>query len=99
FPSPTLFRSSKDLKRGDPFLTASLYAEGTGPKLSDKLKPGMRAVTIPIDNVSACGVYTAEGSFVDVLFRARTRPADALTGKREIPATTVTLLENVEVLA
>jgi pilus assembly protein CpaB len=89
----------KDLKPGDPFLTASLYAEGTGPKLADKLKPGMRAVTIPIDNLSAVGGSTVEGSFVDVLFRARMRPADALTGKPEIPSTTVTLLENVEVLA
>jgi pilus assembly protein CpaB len=89
----------KDMKPGDPFLTGTLYAEGTGPKLSDKLKPGMRAVTIPIDNLSAVGGSTVEGSFVDVLFRARSRPADVQTGKPEIPPTTVTLLENVEVLA
>jgi len=87
------------MKPGDPFLTGALYAEGTGPKLSDKLKPGMRAVTIPIDNLSAVGGSTVEGSYVDVLFRARLRPADASTGKPAIPATTVTLLENVEVLA
>jgi Flp pilus assembly protein CpaB len=89
----------KELKPGDPFLTGSLYAEGTGPKLADKLKPGMRAVTIPIDNLSAVGGSTVEGSFVDVLFRARMRPADAQTGKPAIPPTTVTLLENVEVLS
>jgi Flp pilus assembly protein CpaB len=89
----------KDMKPGDPFLTGGMYAEGTGPKLADKLKPGMRAVTIPIDNLSAVGGSTVEGSFVDVLFRARSREADALTGKPAIPPTTVTLLENVEVLA
>jgi pilus assembly protein CpaB len=88
-----------EMKPGDPFLTGALYAEGTGPKLSDKLKPGMRAVTIPIDNLSAVGGSTIEGSFVDVLFRAKLRPADPATGKPAIPPTTVTLLENVEVLA
>ena len=87
------------VKPGEAFLTSNLYPEGTGPKLSDKLKPGMRAVTVPIDNLAAVGGSTVEGSFVDVLFRAKTRAADPMTGRPEIPATTVTLLENVEVLA
>lgn len=87
------------LKQGDGFLTTNLYPEGTGPKLADKLQPGMRAVTVPIDNLAAVGGSTVEGSFVDVLFRAKARPADPVTGRPEIPATTVTLLENVEVLA
>jgi Flp pilus assembly protein CpaB len=59
----------------------------------------MRAVTIPIDNLAAVGGSTVEGSFVDVLFRAKARSADPVSGRPEIPATTVTLLENVEVLA
>lgn len=88
-----------DMKPGEPFLTVNLYAEGTGPKLSDKLKPGMRAVTIPIDNLNAVGGSTVEGSFVDVLFRAKERPANFATDTPPIPATTVTLLENVEVLS
>jgi pilus assembly protein CpaB len=88
-----------EMKSGDPFLTVNLFAQGTGPKLSDKLKPGMRAVTIPIDNLSAVGGSTVEGSFVDVLFRAKKRDADLANDRPEIPATTVTLLENVEVLS
>ncbi len=88
-----------EMKQGDPFLTVNLYPEGTGPKLSDKLKPGMRAVTIPVDNLSAVGGSTIEGNFVDVLFRARARAADLDAGRPAIPATTVTLLENVEVLS
>lgn len=88
-----------EMKPGEPFLTTNMYAQGTGPKLSDKLKPGMRAITIAIDNLNAVGGSTVEGSFVDVLFRAKKRPADLNNDIPEIPATTVTLLENVEVLS
>lgn len=88
-----------EMKPGEPFLTVNMYAQGTGPKLSDKLKPGMRAVTIPIDNLNAVGGSTIEGSFVDVLFRAKKREANLANDIPEIPATTVTLLENVEVLS
>ena len=91
--------SQVEMKPGDPFLTTNLFLQGTGPKLSDKLKPGMRAVTIPIDNINAVGGLTVEGSFVDVLFRAKKRDADLANDRPEIPATTVTLLENVEVLS
>lgn len=88
-----------EIKQGEPILTTSLYPQGTGPKLSDKLKPGMRAVTIPIDNLSAVGGSTVEGCFVDVLFRSKKRDADPARGVMEIPSTTVTLLENVEVIS
>jgi len=87
------------IKQGEAFLTTNMFLEGTGPKLADKLKPGMRAVTIPIDNLAAVGGRTVEGSFVDVLFKAKKRDADLPAGKPEIPETTVTLLENVEVLS
>lgn len=87
------------MKQGEAFLTTNMFLEGTGPKLADKLKPGMRAITIPIDNLAAVGGRTVEGSFVDVLFKAKKRDADLPAGKPEIPETTVTLLENVEVLS
>lgn len=91
--------SQVEIKQGEPILTTSLYPQGTGPKLSDKLKPGMRAVTIPIDNLSAVGGTTVEGCFVDVLFRSKKRDAEPARGVLEIPSTTVTLLENVEVIS
>jgi Flp pilus assembly protein CpaB len=90
---------SEPMPQGSPFLTSNLFPEGTGPKLSDRLKPGMRAVTIPIDNLAAVGGSTVEGSHVDVLFRSRPRSADLSAGRPAIPATTVTLLENVEVIS
>ncbi len=88
-----------EIKQGEPILTTALYPQGTGPKLSDKLKPGMRAVTIPIDNLSAVGGTTVEGCFVDVIFRSKKRDAEPARGVMEIPSTTVTLLENVEVIS
>jgi pilus assembly protein CpaB len=87
------------IAEGGAFLTTNMFLEGTGPKLSDKLKPGMRAITVPINNLAAVGGSTVEGSFVDVLFKSRARPANMATGRPEIPETTITLLENVEVLS
>lgn len=58
----------------------------------------MRAVTIPIDNLSAVGGTTVEGCFVDVIFRSKVA-AEPARGVMEIPSTTVTLLENVEVIS
>jgi pilus assembly protein CpaB len=81
------------LKQGDAFKTEDLYAEGTGPTIAEKLAPGLRAVTIPVDGTGALGGYDGPGSYVDVVFR--TQPDD----KSGIPETTVTLLEGVQVLA
>jgi Flp pilus assembly protein CpaB len=64
-----------------------------GPSISERLKPGYRAVTIPIQNDAAVAGMATPGSVVDVILR--TRPAAA----EPIPETTVTLLEGVEVLA
>ncbi len=80
------------LKQGDAFKTEDLYAEGTGPTIAEKLAPGLRAVTIPVQGTGALGGYDGPGSYVDVVFR--TQPDD----KAGIPETTVTLLEGVQVL-
>jgi len=81
------------LKQGDAFQTELFYPDGTGPKVAEKLTPGLRAVTIPVEGTGALGGFDGPGSYVDVVFRAR--PDD----KAGIPETTVTLLEGVQVLA
>lgn len=81
----------KALKKGDPFVTTDLYSEGMGPNLAERLKPGLRAVTIPMESVDSVGGLAGPGSIVDVLFRTN--------GKDGIPETTVMLMEGVEVLA
>lgn len=80
-------------KQGEVFLTQQFYPEGMGPSIAERLKPGFRAVTVPIAaNAAVSGMATA-GSFVDVIFRTEAR------AEENLPATTVTLLESVEVLA
>jgi len=76
------------------FTLDSLYPDGTGPSISEKLRPGMRAVMIPVDAASITNLTTPD-SYVDVLFRPSTTPPSdgkfTLTGGR--------ILERAQVLA
>ncbi len=82
------------VKRGEPILTTALYLAGTGPNVSERLKPGFRAVTLSVPE--AHGGDAAVGGFVDVVFRTEPRPGGE--GIAPIPEMTVTLLSHVEVL-
>jgi pilus assembly protein CpaB len=79
------------LKKGEVFETVAFYPQGMGPGVAELLKPGHRAVTVPIKNVGAVEGFARPGSFVDVLYRSF--PQD------NRPEMTMTLLERVEVLA
>lgn len=76
-----------------PFLTTQLYPPGEGPQLSAKLEKGFRAVTIETSSSSATlQGMVRPGDHVDVLM--------TVTGNRDIESpTTLTLLENVQLLA
>lgn len=80
-----------DIKAGQPFHTADIYAEGMGPGISESLEPGNRAVTVAIHKIGNVAGFSRPGTIVDVLFRS-----DETDG---IPETTITLLEKVRVLA
>jgi Flp pilus assembly protein CpaB len=77
------------MQKGEAFATTRFYPEGMGPPLSDRLRPGLRAVTIALED-SGTGL-TTPGSYVDVLFRANSDDGR--------PETTVTLISGIEVLA
>lgn len=79
------------MKKGEPFLTTSLYPEGMGPNVAERLKPGYRAVTVPVNNIGSVAGFAAPGTVVDVLFRTKS--------KNSVPETTHMLLQKVEVLA
>ena len=81
------------LERGQVFATTSFYPEGTGPSLAKRLKPGYRAVTISLEDMAAAKGLVSPGSVVDVILRTFANE------REEMPETTVTLLEFVEVLA
>jgi pilus assembly protein CpaB len=79
------------VKPGDVFSPDMFYSDGHGPGIADLLKPGYRAVTVPVENIGAVMGFARPGSFVDVLFRSEA------SGKR--PEITLTLLDMIEVLA
>jgi Flp pilus assembly protein CpaB len=70
-----------------------MYPEGMGPDISDRLKPGLRAVTVGVEGTGIVGGLARPGALADVLFRVT---ADQ---KSDIPEKTITLLEKVQVLA
>jgi Flp pilus assembly protein CpaB len=79
--------------KGGSFVTTQFYPEGTGPTVADRLAPGLRAVTIPVQGTGVLNGLASAGAHVDVLFRTFENET------KNIAATTVTLLEDVEVLA
>jgi Flp pilus assembly protein CpaB len=83
----------QEVKAGSVFQASMFYPEGQGPNVAERLKPGYRAVTVPIRDIGAVAGFAGPGSMVDVLFRSM---ADAELG---IPETMVTLVESAEVLA
>lgn len=81
----------KAIPAGRPFQPDDFFPDGAGPDIADRLQPGYRAVTVPIENVGHVNGFAVPGSIVDLLFRAKPE------GVR--PAVTLTLLEKIEVLA
>ena len=79
------------LKRGEAFVPTAFYPDGAGPGIAQLLDEGYRAVTIPIEHISAVQGFARPGSFVDVLFRSK--------AEEDRPEVTITLLERVKVLA
>lgn len=78
-----------------PFPISKFYPAGVEPNLADLLKPGQRAVTVPIRAVDAAGGFATPGSLVDVVFRSKPTEVKDLI----VPEVTLTLLQNVLVLA
>lgn len=81
------------VKAGQAFEPSVFYPEGTGPDVTESLKPGERAVTIPFQNDTVDSTFVRPGTVVDVLFRT----SPDLRG--DVPDATVTLLSRVRVLA
>jgi pilus assembly protein CpaB len=80
-----------DVKQGGVFMPELFYADGMGPGVSELLRPGQCAVTIPVKSVGAVEGFANPGTVVDVLFRS-----DSTAGQKQV---VLTLLERVDVLA
>src|SRR5579864_7470914 len=79
------------IQRGEFILPSKLAAENAGSGLPSLIPPGMRAVSVRVNEVVAVAGFVIPGTRVDVLLTGNPRGTDE-------PLTT-TVLENVEVLA
>jgi pilus assembly protein CpaB len=93
------------IEKGEPVTADRLLKPGDSGFLAAALAPGMRAVTIKIDAVSAAGGFILPGDRVDVLLSEHyTVPAEASPATErlpQVPAKDVAsvVLSNVKVLA
>ena len=84
------------LKAGQFLSTASLVRAGDSAFLAAVLRPGMRAITIPIDAVSGSAGLIQPGNFVDVILASQ-REGNAFSERP--PRQARTLLSNLRVIA
>lgn len=84
------------VKAGDVFSPDDMYPEGTGPTVADELEPGLRAVTITVNDTGLVSGFASPGTRVDVLFRLKAPAAADAKGRQP---STYTILENTRVLA
>lgn len=90
------------IEQNEPVLIAKLSGPGGRATLSNLLTPGMRAVTIRVDEIAGVGGFITPGDRVDVVL---TRDAGSVEEVSNVAAnasgstiTTETVLENVKVL-
>ena len=75
---------------GEIVLNGKLAAKGSGEGLTALIEPGMRAVSVQVNEISGVSGFTQPGTRVDVLFTRTFSNGDAAT---------TTILQNVKVIA
>ncbi len=80
---------------GEPILETRLAAKGAGGGLAATIPPGMRAVSIRVNDVGAVSGFVRPGAHVDVLVAGQP-PGGAGSG---LGTVTKTLLQNMQVLS
>ncbi|MBP6020106.1 MAG: Flp pilus assembly protein CpaB [Burkholderiaceae bacterium] len=67
--------------------------------LAAALKPGMRAVSVPVDNVSGNAGLIQPGDYVDMILIQEARASDSLDSNRARSVVSETVVEKVRVIA
>ena len=75
---------------GEVVLTGKLAAKGSGEGLTALIEPGMRAVSVQVNEISGVSGFVQPGTRVDVLFTRLFSNGDAAT---------TTILQNIKVVA
>jgi pilus assembly protein CpaB len=78
------------MSAGEPVLPAKLAGKGSGEGLTALIEPGMRAVSVQVNEISGVSGFVQPGTRVDVLFTRVFTNGDAAT---------TTILQNVKVIA
>lgn len=91
----------RGLVAGEPITTARVAPPGEGRILAATLAPGMRAVTIKIDQVSGAAGFVTPGSIVDVIMTERFEKDEnpAAQVQNRVKQVSGTVLAGVKVLA
>jgi pilus assembly protein CpaB len=78
------------MSASEPVLAAKLAGKGSGEGLTALIEPGMRAVSVQVNEISGVAGFIQPGTRVDVLFTRIFSSGDAAT---------TTILQNVKVIA
>ena len=88
-------RLAQPMRSGEPLLSTSLLGVDRGT-FSSRIRPGIRAMSVLVDEVNSVSGMLQPGDRIDLLFTVR--PPEVAGGGRAQEVTS-TLLQNVEVLA
>lgn len=85
------------IEPNEPVLAAKITGPGQRATLSAVIHPGMKAVTVRVNDVEGVAGFVLPGDRVDVMLTRRSGSGDAGTGSKE--GTTDVVVQNVPVLA
>lgn len=88
-----------DTAAGAPILANDVIRPDAPGFLAAALKPGMRAVSVPIDNVSGNAGLIQPGDYVDMILVQESRSSDDLDSGRARSVVSETVVEKVRVIA
>jgi len=86
------------LEAGAPIMAANIIRPDAPGFLAAALKPGMRAVSVPIDDVSGHAGLILPGDYVDMILTQRLQQDSELDGRKSA-VVSETVVENVRVIA
>ncbi|MFE8115283.1 Flp pilus assembly protein CpaB [Brenneria goodwinii] len=89
----------KPLKEGALILTADVIRPDAPGFLAAVLKPGMRAVSVPVDDVSGNAGLIQPGDFVDIILTQRLNPQAGSRGRDARQVVSETVVERVRIIA
>ncbi|MFA5521485.1 MAG: Flp pilus assembly protein CpaB [Castellaniella sp.] len=89
----------RDVRAGEAILARNVIRHDAPGFLAAALQPGMRAVSVPVDNVSGNAGLIQPGDFVDMILVQQSRSSELIDESRARSVVGETVIENVRVIA